>query len=121
MYIKKIFKQFVLGYISAGHTATVEAEKELKRLIDECVDSIYNINNDNCFTFHAMYDVLDYVKHNLSDENEGFYISSCEMNNYKYNRLLENWIKHLATIIDSSISIRGLNFDDSDSSDSDTV
>ena len=37
--LKDYFKQFLHGYISAGHTVWDESEDEVKRLTDEFVDS----------------------------------------------------------------------------------
>ena len=88
--IKELFKHFVFGYIADGHTQTIEAEAELKRLIAEWVDSL---NPKDCFTFFAMYDVLDYVEHNITDKNKGFY--GYELNDYRYACQLEKCIRYI--------------------------
>ena len=87
--IKDLFKQFVLGYIAAGHTQTDESESELKRLIAEWCDGLHD---ENCFDRCSMYDILDYVEHNISDDNKFLY--SYNFHEYKYTSLLEKYIKY---------------------------
>jgi len=91
--IKDIFKKFVFGFISAGHTQTEESRTELKRLIDEwCND----LQDEDCFERKTMFDILDYVEHNISDENKSLY--HYNLNDFTYTCDLEKYIKYAINI-----------------------
>ena len=88
--IKELFKQFAFAYISSGHTQTEESEEELKRLIAEYVD---DMSDYYCFSKNTLLEILDYVEHNISDENKGFY--QYLANESRYTTLLEDYLKHI--------------------------
>ena len=87
---KELFNRFVFGYIAASHTQTDESEQELKQLIAEFINEI---NDEDCFTYYALRDIIEYVKHNISDENKGFY--HYWINRLIYRRQLEDYIKYI--------------------------
>ena len=89
MSIKEVFKRFVHGYISAGHTVWDESEEEVKRLIDEWVE---DYNDEDCFTYYSINGALDYVKHNITDEYKGLY--HYYFNQKQYIDLLQDYLKH---------------------------
>ena len=102
--VKELFKRFVFGYISSGHTQTEESEEELKRLI---VEFINTIDDEDCFTYPALCDIIAYVEHNISDENKGFY--HYWANKHSYRDQLEKFIRYIIN--------RRLRIESSDESD----
>ena len=89
--IKDYFKQFLHGYISAGHTVWDDSEEEVKRLIDEFVDSLSS--DDYCFTYPIFSDFIGYIEDNLSDDYKRLY--TIEAHYGRYVALLEDYLKHL--------------------------
>ena len=96
---KELFKKFVFGYISAGHTQTDESIKELKQLIAKFVDTC---DDEDCFDRNTMIDILNYVKKHISDENKGFY-HYC-LNDYHYYFQLEDYIKYIIKVFNKNNS-----------------
>ena len=92
MSIKEVFKRFVHGYISSGHTVWDESEEEVKRLIDEWVESY--IDEDCCFTFYSIRGTIDYVKQNISDDYKQLYNFNFDDYKQRYTSLLEKYLKH---------------------------
>ena len=111
-----MFKQFLIGYVSNGCTTTRGAMKELNQLTDEFLD---DIRPDYYFNEITLIDYVETMRDKLSSENEGFF--RLRFKRSYYVTVLEKYIKSLTDIIDSDIHIRGVNYFDSDSSDSDTV
>ena len=91
--IKELFKQFAFAYIAASHTQTDESEAELKRLIAEWCDGL---NDEECFNRYTMWGILEYVEHNISDENKGLYHYFLSDSNY--SNLLEKYIKYIVNL-----------------------
>ena len=89
--IKDYFKQFLRGYISAGHTVWDDSEEEVKRLTDEFVDTL--CNDDDCFTYAIFSDYIAYIDENLNEEYKGLYTLYCSHG--RYRDLLEDYLKHL--------------------------
>ena len=89
MSIKEVFKRFVHGYISSGHTVWDESEEEVKRLIDEWVESYFD---EDCFTFYSIRGTIDYVENNICDEYKGLY--HYDYNQKQYIDLLQKYLKH---------------------------
>ena len=89
--IKDYFKQFLRGYISAGHTVWDDSEEEVKRLTDEFVDTLRN--DDDCFTYPIFCDYIAYIDDNLNEDYKGLYTLSCHYG--RYTALLEDYLKHL--------------------------
>ena len=89
--IKDYFKQFLHGYISAGHTVWDDSEEEVKRLTDEFVDSLRN--DDDCFTYPIFCDYIAYIDDNLNEDYKGLYTLYCSHS--RYSNLLEDYLKHL--------------------------
>ena len=90
--IKELFKQFVFGYIASGHTQTEESEQELKRLIAEYVE---DMSDYYCFSKNTLLDILDYVEHNISDDNKDFY--NYYLTDNRYTNQLEIFLKYIIT------------------------
>ena len=90
--IKELFKQFVFGYIASGHTQTDSSEQELKRLIAEYVD---DMSDYYCFSKNTLLDILDYVEHNISDDNKDFY--NYYLTDNRYTNQLEIFLKYIIT------------------------
>ena len=89
--IKDYFKQFLHGYISAGHTVWDESEEEVKRLTDEFVDSLRR--DDYCFDYAVFCDYIAYIDNNLNDDYKRLYTLYC--NHSRYCSLLEDYMRHL--------------------------
>lgn len=89
--IKDYFKQFLHGYISAGHTVWDDSEEEVKRLTDEFVDTLRN--DDDCFTYPILCDYIAYIDDNLNEDYKGLYTLYCSHS--RYSNLLEDYLKHL--------------------------
>ena len=89
--IKDYFKQFLHGYISAGHTVWDESEEEVKRLTDEFVDSLRR--DDYCFDYAVLCDYVAYIDNNLNEDYKGLYTLYCHHG--RYRDLLEKYIRHL--------------------------
>ena len=88
--LKELFSQFLRGYISEGHTVTLESEKEVSRLTDEWFEG-FDVE-DFYFTSEQFIDYLDYLKENLSEENRGFY--HLNYNERHFIDLLAKYLKH---------------------------
>ena len=88
--IKEYFKQFLHAYVAEGHTVCDESEQEVNRFTDEFTESL---TNDDCFNSSFIYDYVDYIEHNLSDEYIGLY--TLYFDNHRYVCLLEKYICHL--------------------------
>ena len=91
--IKELFKQFVFGYIAAGHTQTDESEAELKKWIATFIDTL---DDNDCFDRCTMLDILDYVEDHMSDDNKQFY--RYYLQDFTYNTQLENYIKYIVKL-----------------------
>ncbi len=89
--IKDYFKQFLHGYISAGHTVWDDSEEEVKQLTDEFVDSLRN--DDDCFTYPIFCDYIAFIDDNLNEDYKRLYTLYC--NHSRYTDLLEDYLKHL--------------------------
>ena len=89
--IKDYFKQFLHGYISAGHTVWDDSEEEVKRLTDEFVDSLRS--DDYYFDYAVVCDYIAYIDDNLNDDYKGLYTLECSHG--RYSSLLEDYLKHL--------------------------
>ena len=89
--LKDYFKQFLHGYISAGHTDWDDSEEEVKRLTNEFVDSLRN--DDDCFTYPIFCDYIAFIDNNLNEDYKGLYTLYCSHG--RYCDLLEDYLKHL--------------------------
>lgn len=101
MSIKEVFKRFVHGYISSGHTVWDESEEEVKRLIDEWVESYFD---EDCFTFYSIRGTIDYVENNICDDYKQLY--NFNFDEQRYTSQLEKYLKHY---IHLNFSIKPLN------------
>lgn len=88
--IKNKFKQFLIGYVSAGHTYTDDAMEELERLTD---DFLNERDTDAYFRDIVVEAYCEEMNEKLSDENKGFF--HCYYNETRYIQRLENYIKHI--------------------------
>ena len=91
--IKEYWKQFLHGYISAGHTVWDEPEEEVKRLTDEFMEGL---NDEDCFNAALIYDYVDYIQDNLSDDYKRLYTLYYDQHRYMYQ--LEKYIRHLFNV-----------------------
>ena len=84
--LKELFKRFLLNYLSRGNDIDDKAKEEIDRLTNEwfdCLDVDY-------FTSKAVRSYLDYLEHNVSDENLRLY--DFEFNEFRYSDLIKNYI-----------------------------
>ena len=89
--IKEYFKQFLYGYISAGHTVDDEAEKEAKHLTTEYVYDV--LDDEDCFKYPVLCDYVSYMYDRLNDDYIELFTLYC--NERRYSHLLEKYIQHL--------------------------
>ena len=94
--MKETFRQFLVGYVSAGHTVDESIMDELRTLSDEFVQSIYP---GYYFTSNATDLFIEFLNERLSDENRHWF--PLRFNEERYIDMLENWIKYI--INDKSI------------------
>ena len=88
--IKDYWKQFLHGYISHGHTVWDETEEEVKRLTDEFVE---DRTDEYCFHDTVIYNYVNYIERNLSDDYKRLYTLRYDPSRYVY--LLERYIRHI--------------------------
>ena len=88
--LEEKFKQFLIGYVSAGHTYTDEAMDELERLTD---DFLNERDTDAYFRDIVVKAYCEEMNEKLSDENKHF--SHCYYNKTRYIQHLEGYIKHI--------------------------
>ena len=101
MSVKELFKKFVFGFITAGHTQTHDSEAELSRWIDKFVDTL---NEEDCFDRNTMLDILDYVEEHMSNEascnqtmsDKSFY--RYNLNDFTHTCQLERYIKYVINL-----------------------
>ena len=91
--MEETFKRFLIGYVSAGHTLTDEAQDELEFLANEYVDSI---ERQFCFTSNATDLFLYYLREFMSEANQNLF--NLSFDEKRYITHLEGWIKRLASI-----------------------
>ena len=89
--LKNYFKQFLHGYISAGHTVWDDSEEEAKRLIDEFVDN--NFDDEDCFTYNAMNDFFYHMELSMSEDYQDLYTLYYDEN--RYRDLLEKYMRRV--------------------------
>ena len=87
--LQELWKQFLHGYISAGNTVWEESEEEVKRLTDEFVK---DFNDEDCFNSAFIYDYVDYIENNLSDDYKRLYTLYFDLHRYTYQ--LKKYIRH---------------------------
>ena len=90
MKIENKFKQFLIGYVSAGHTVTSEAMEELERLTDDFIDNTYP---DYYFRDITVENYCEEMNEKLSDNNKHYF--HCYYNETRYIKQLEDYIKHI--------------------------
>ena len=88
--LKEKFKQFLIGYVSAGHTVTIEAMDELERLTD---DFLNERDTDVYFRDIVVEAYCEEMNEKLSDENKHFFGSYYDET--RYIQHLENYIRRL--------------------------
>ena len=93
--MEEAFKDFLIGYVVAGHTVDDNVMNEMNELTNQFVDSLYA---EYYFTSDATELFIDFLEENLSEENKHWF--PLRYDKYRYIRTLEGWIKHL---IESSI------------------
>ena len=74
------FKQFLIGYVSAGHTISDEAHEEIKKLTTNFINII---DKENYYREIALHQYFEYLKEHMSDENIGFFHLYFNENRYK--------------------------------------
>lgn len=84
------YSDFLITYVSAGHTMTLEADNELDHLTEQFInwlDPLY------CFTENALETYIEFLDEKMSETNRHFFVFRYDK--YRYIQHLENWIKHL--------------------------
>ena len=83
-----VFKGFLFGYVSAGHTVDIPASKELFDLANQYVNythpSFY-------FTSYAVEEFIANIQEHMSQTNRHFFV--LEFNECRYVEHLENLLK----------------------------
>ena len=105
MSVKEVFKQFLIGYVAAGHTATSEALEELDKLTKNFVNSI---PEDYYFKCDYVKLYCEHMLEVMSDENKGFF--HFYLDKARYNRMLIDYLV-------DSIHLRSLLYSQNDESD----
>ena len=82
------FRQFLIGYIAAGHTTTIEALEELGNLTD---DFLKNLDKKYYYDEITLYDYFDYLKEHMSNKNIGFF--HLYFNEDRYKNMLISYLK----------------------------
>ena len=83
-----VFKCFLIGYVSAGHTVDKCAMDEL---FDLASDFVKNIHPSYYFTSYAVELFIDYIQTNMSQTNRHFFVF--QFNESRYVEHLENLLK----------------------------
>ena len=66
--------QFLIGYVSAGHTGTNKAMNDLHNITNEYISGVYS--NPNCYDFFTTDELkfyLEVLEWNLQDENKHYF------------------------------------------------
>lgn len=64
------FRQFLIGYVAAGHTTTIEALEELGNHTD---DFLKNLDKKYYYDEITLYNYFDYLKEHMSNDSIGFF------------------------------------------------
>ena len=85
MNINECFKDFLIGYVSAGHTTTSKAMKELNELTEKFVN---NLPEHYCFKIDFVKLYCEHMLEIMSEENKGFFHFYFEKRRY-YDMIVE--------------------------------
>ena len=87
------FSDFLIGYVTAGHTVDDEVMKELNSLTNEFINNIYS---DYFFTENATGAYIEFLDERLTDENRHWF--PLRFDESRYVKHLEQWIRSLLKI-----------------------
>lgn len=86
---EEVFINFLIGYVSNGHTVSLDALELINKLTSDFVKDVHENNYYNEF---ILYDYFDYLKEHMPDEFIGFF-HLC-FNQSRYEKLLIDFLKH---------------------------
>ena len=85
-----IFKNFLIGYVSAGHTVDDDVMEELNTLTNEFINNLYSCY---FFTEQGTGAYIEFLDERLSEKNRHWF--PLRFDKSRYVKHLEKWIKHL--------------------------
>ena len=83
------FNDFLIGYVTAGHTVDDDVMEELNKLTDEFINAIYS---DYLFTENATGAYIEFLDQRLTDKNRHWFPLRFDMDRYVNH--LEKWIRY---------------------------
>ena len=82
------FNQFLIDYLTTGHTVSLGAMKELNNLTDAFLK---NVDKNNYYEEMTLDDYFDYLKENMSSEYIGFF--HLYFNEERYEDIMKSYLK----------------------------